>query len=39
MENRVEHDIWYIEHWSLALDMEIFFRTIWQVLGGDKQAY
>lgn len=39
MENRVEHDIWYIEHWSLALDIEIFFRTIWQVVSGDKQAY
>lgn len=39
MEDRVEHDIWYIEHWSMALDIEIFFRTIWQVLRGDKQAY
>lgn len=39
MENRVEHDIWYIEHWSLALDIEIFFRTVWQVVTGDKQAY
>ena len=40
MQNRVEHDIWYIEHWSPLLDIEIFFRTIWQVLPGhDKQAY
>ncbi len=39
MERRVEHDIWYIEHWSLALDIEIFFRTILQVLRGDQQAY
>ena len=40
MADRVEHDIWYIEHWSPLLDVEIFFRTIWQVLPGhDKQAY
>lgn len=39
MKDRVEHDIWYIEHWSPWLDVEIFFRTIWQVLGGDNQAY
>ena len=40
MANRVEHDIWYIEHWTPLLDLEIFFRTIWQLLPGrDKQAY
>lgn len=40
MADRVEHDIWYIEHWTPLLDIEIFFRTFWQVLPGhDKQAY
>lgn len=40
MADRVEHDIWYIEHWSLWLDFEIFIKTIWQVIPGhDKQAY
>lgn len=40
MANRVEHDIWYIEHWSPLLDLDIFFKTIWQVMPGhDKQAY
>lgn len=40
MQDRVEHDIWYIEHWTPLLDMEIFFKTIWQVIPGhDKQAY
>ncbi|MGM9708764.1 MAG: exopolysaccharide biosynthesis polyprenyl glycosylphosphotransferase [Prevotella sp.] len=40
MANRVEHDIWYIENWSPLLDIEIFFKTIWQVMPGrDKQAY
>lgn len=40
MKARVEHDIWYIEHWTPLLDLEIFFKTIWQVMPGhDKQAY
>ena len=40
MERRVKNDIWYIEHWSPLLDIEIFFKTIWQVMPGhDKQAY
>lgn len=40
MQARVEHDIWYIENWSALLDIEIFFRTMWQVIPGhDKQAY
>lgn len=40
MQARVEHDIWYIENYSPLLDIEIFFRTMWQVIPGhDKQAY
>lgn len=40
MKDRVEHDIWYIEHWTPLLDLVIFLRTIWQVIPGhDKQAY
>lgn len=40
MAKRVEHDIWYIEHWSPWLDADIVFRTIWQLFPGhDKQAY
>lgn len=40
MADRVEHDIWYIEHWSPRLDIEIFFKTILQLMPGrDKQAY
>lgn len=31
LEGRIQHDIWYIEHWSLGLDFRIFLRTI---LGG-----
>jgi len=40
MARRVKLDIWYIEHWSPILDIEIFFRTIKLVFSGnDKQAY
>ena len=39
MAERVRYDIWYIEHWSPALDLKIWFKTIWQILHGDKQAY
>lgn len=28
IEKRIEHDIWYIENWSLYLDMKIIFMTI-----------
>lgn len=39
MEDRVRHDIWYIENWSLLLDMRIIIKTIIQIFKGDKQAY
>ncbi len=39
MEGRIKRDIWYIEHWTLMLDITIIFRTIVQVFRGDKQAF
>lgn len=39
MERRVEHDIWYIEHWSLLLDLKIIFRTAVNLLRGDENAF
>lgn len=39
MEKRVEYDIWYIENWSLYLDLKILFRTITNMLRGDKNAF
>lgn len=39
MINRVKHDIWYIEHWSVLLDMKIMLLTIANILKGDSQAY
>ncbi|MDY0986379.1 undecaprenyl-phosphate glucose phosphotransferase [Flavobacterium sp. CFBP9031] len=39
MENRVECDIWYIENWSLLLDVKIIIKTIINVFRGEKNAY
>lgn len=39
MARRVEKDIWYIEHWSFWLDIQIIFKTIRDVVIGDDKAY
>ncbi|WP_149206435.1 undecaprenyl-phosphate glucose phosphotransferase [Flavobacterium johnsoniae] len=39
MENRVEYDIWYIENWSLLLDIKIIVRTVINILKGEENAY
>lgn len=39
MENRVEYDIWYIENWSLLLDLKIIVKTVINVFKGEKNAY
>jgi len=36
---RIELDIWYIEHWSFSLDIQIIFLTVWNMLRGDPNAY
>jgi lipopolysaccharide/colanic/teichoic acid biosynthesis glycosyltransferase len=33
-EERIEHDVWYVDHRSLRLDLRILGRTIWLVLTG-----
>ncbi|SFD00450.1 undecaprenyl-phosphate glucose phosphotransferase [Flavobacterium phragmitis] len=39
MENRVEFDIWYIENWSLLLDLKIIVKTVLNIFQGEKNAY
>lgn len=39
MENRVEYDIWYIENWSLLLDVKIVIKTIINIFKGEENAY
>jgi lipopolysaccharide/colanic/teichoic acid biosynthesis glycosyltransferase len=35
---RIEHDIYYVENWTITLDVKIFFRTLINIFR-DKNAY
>lgn len=37
--NRVKYDIFYLENWSLILDIKIVFQTVLNAVRGDKKAY
>jgi putative colanic acid biosynthesis UDP-glucose lipid carrier transferase len=37
--NRVKYDIFYMENWSILLDIKIIFNTIYNTLKGDEKAY
>lgn len=37
--NRVKYDLYYIENWSILLDLKIIFQTIILLIKGDKNAY
>ncbi len=39
MVKRIEHDLWYMENWSLMLDIRIVFLTIANVIKGDPEAF
>ena len=39
MKNRVEYDIWYLENWSLLLDVKLIFLTVWNMVKGQKEAF
>jgi putative colanic acid biosynthesis UDP-glucose lipid carrier transferase len=39
MEGRVTRDIWYLEHWTFGLDLQIIFKTAFTMFSGDKHAY
>jgi putative colanic acid biosynthesis UDP-glucose lipid carrier transferase len=39
MRKRIEHDIWYIENWSFALDLNICTLTLLNAFAGEKNAY
>jgi exopolysaccharide biosynthesis polyprenyl glycosylphosphotransferase len=34
LHDRIEHDIYYIQNWSLGLDVQILLMTFWSVLSG-----
>lgn len=37
--NRVKYDIFYLENWSLFLDLKIVFQTIYNAIKGEDKAY
>jgi len=37
MERRIEHDLYYVNHWSFLLDLKIVAKTL-QVIWSDEQA-
>ena len=36
---KMRYDLWYIENWSLMLDVQIILLTIWQMLKGDTKGF
>jgi len=36
---KIELDIWYIDHWSLWLDLKILIKTIWVVIFTKEGVY
>jgi lipopolysaccharide/colanic/teichoic acid biosynthesis glycosyltransferase len=34
-EEKFKLDVWYVDHWSLLLDLRIMFRTLWKALKRD----
>lgn len=39
IQGRVNKDLWYLENWSLWLDVQIIFLTVYQVFKGDDNAF
>ncbi len=36
---RIEHDIWYMEHWTMWLDLRIIVLTIYNTIKGEDNAF
>ncbi|MCX2680674.1 exopolysaccharide biosynthesis polyprenyl glycosylphosphotransferase [Galbibacter sp. EGI 63066] len=39
MQNRIRYDIFYVENWSMMLDVKIIVQTIMNVFKGEEKAY
>ena len=39
MINRIKFDVFYIENWSLILDLKIILQTVLNILKGEEKAY
>ncbi len=38
-DERIKYDVWYVDHWSLSLDLFIMLKTLWIVLITRKGVY
>lgn len=39
MKKRVEYDLWYMENWSVWLDLKVTYLTVVNTLQGEKNAF
>lgn len=39
MINRIKYDVFYIENWSLAMDLKIIVQTVINIFKGEEKAY
>ena len=39
MINRIKYDVFYIENWSILLDIKIIIQTVVNIFQGDEKAY
>jgi len=39
MEERVKHDIWYLENWKFILDLKIIIITVFNIFTGKDKVY
>lgn len=39
MEKRVQYDVWYIENWTMLLDLKIIVRTVMNAVQGESNAF
>jgi putative colanic acid biosynthesis UDP-glucose lipid carrier transferase len=39
MVNRIKLDVFYIENWSMIMDLKIIFQTVINIFKGEEKAY
>lgn len=39
LRGRIEHDIWYMENWTMWLDLKIIMLTVYRSIKGDENAF
>ena len=39
MINRIKYDVYYIENWSLLIDIKIIIQTVVNIFKGEEKAY